>query len=102
MAVYRFRIEEIMINYAFMGSLQPYVCVQMVPQWYPKFLRYQEFYIKMGILSLIFMKCKISSKTRMNAVGRAFKSLDILFLSRRILGTIGVPCGHIHMVEVIL
>ena len=37
MAVYRFRRKEIMINYAFMGSLQPYVCVHMVPQWYPKF-----------------------------------------------------------------
>ena len=47
------------------------------------------------------MKCKISSKTRMNAVGRAFESLDIIFLPDKILGTTGVPCGHIHMVEVI-
>ena len=36
------------------------------------------------------MKCKISSKSRMNAVGRAFESLDIIFLRRRILGTTGV------------
>ena len=47
------------------------------------------------------MKCKISSKSRMNAVGRAFESLDITLLRRKILGTTGVPCGHIHMVEVI-
>ena len=47
------------------------------------------------------MKCKISSKSRMNAVGRAFESLDTIFLRRRILGTTGVPCGHIHIVEVI-
>ena len=36
MAVYRFRRKEIMINYTDMGSLQPYVCVPMVPQRYPK------------------------------------------------------------------
>ena len=47
------------------------------------------------------MKCKISSKTRMNAVGRAFESQDIIFLRRKILGTTGVPCGHIYTVEVI-
>ena len=36
-AVYMFRRKEIMIDYALMGSLQTYVCVHMVPQWYPKF-----------------------------------------------------------------
>ena len=47
------------------------------------------------------MKSKISSKSRMNAVERAFESLDTIFLRRRILGTTGVPYGHIHIVEVI-
>ena len=47
------------------------------------------------------MKCKISSDSCMNAVERAFESLDIIFLHRKILGTTGVPCGHIHMVEMI-
>ena len=47
------------------------------------------------------MKCKISCKSRMNAIESAFESLNIIFLHRTILGTTGVPWGHIHMVEVI-
>ena len=44
-----------------------------------QFLRNQEFKLKMSISSLIFMKCKISCKSRMNAIESAFESLNIIF-----------------------
>ena len=57
MAVYRFKRKEIMVNYAFMGSLQPYVCVPMVPQVVPKIVRCKNIIFRLSnALSIAFIR----------------------------------------------
>eukprot|EP00493_Phyllostaurus_siculus_P012659 UN12845 len=46
-----------MINYLFMGSLQPYVCVPIIPQWYPKIVRCKNMIFRLSnTLSIAFIR----------------------------------------------